>query len=130
MLSIWRSSRARCSVTSGSNGAGRSTTIALPGLIRPSGGGVSIFGLDVWRDAAVLHRRLSYVPSVADRWPSLTGAETLLFLGTIHGSVDTAYRQELIERFDFSPDTKIPRSPCRRTRHRPDHRRRDDHGHR
>lgn len=92
----------------GPNGAGKSTTIGLLlGLIRPTAGRAIVFGLDVWRDAAALHRRLAYVPSVADLWPGLTGAETLKFLGTIHGSVDAAYRAELIERFDFSPDAKI-----------------------
>jgi ABC-2 type transport system ATP-binding protein len=92
----------------GPNGAGKSTTIALLlGLIRPSAGDARIFDLDVWRDAPVVHRRLAYVPSEANLWPSLTGAETLRFLGAIHGSVDAAYRDELIDRFELTPDKKI-----------------------
>ncbi len=92
----------------GPNGAGKSTTIGLLlGLIRPTSGGASIFGLDAWRDAATIHRRLAYVPSEANLWPALTGAEALRFLGRTHGSVDEAYRDELVERFDFSPDKKI-----------------------
>src|SRR3954463_12339019 len=72
----------------GPNGAGKSTTIGLLlGLIRPSSGRASIFGLDAWRDAPVVHRRLAYVPSETNLWPSLTGAEALRFLGALHGSV-------------------------------------------
>ena len=54
-------------------------------------GSARIFGLDVRRDAREIHRRLAYVPSEANLWPALTGAETLRFLGNIHGSVDEAY---------------------------------------
>ena len=92
----------------GPNGAGKSTTIALLlGLIRPTAGAAQIFGLDVVRDAPEIHRRLAYVPSEANLWPSLTGAEVLSFLAAIHGSVDGAYRDELVERFDLTPDRKV-----------------------
>lgn len=92
----------------GPNGAGKSTTIALLlGLIRPTSGEARILGLDVRRDAAAIHRRLAYVPSEANLWPALTGAEVLNFLASIHTSVDSAYRDELIQRFAFTPDKKV-----------------------
>ena len=92
----------------GPNGAGKSTTLALLlGLVRPTSGGATIFGLDAWRDAPAIHRRLAYVPSEANLWPSLTGAEVLQFLGDIHGSVDVTYRDELVERFGLAPDKKV-----------------------
>ena len=37
----------------------------------------------------------------------MTGAEALRFLANIHGSVDTEYRDELVERFDLVLDKKI-----------------------
>lgn len=92
----------------GPNGAGKSTTLALLlGLTRPTSGRASLFGLDPWRDATALHRRLAYVPSEANLWPTLTGAETLHFLAQVHGAVDVAYRDELIERFQLAPDKKV-----------------------
>jgi hypothetical protein len=54
-----------------------------------------------------IHRRLAYVPSEANLWPSLTGAEALRFLGEIHGSVDTAFRTELVDRFELTLDKKV-----------------------
>jgi ABC-2 type transport system ATP-binding protein len=92
----------------GPNGAGKSTTIGLLlGLIRPSAGTARIFDLDAWRDAPAIHRRLAYVPSETNLWPSLTGAEVLRFLGAIHGSVDAGYREQLVQRFDLALDKKI-----------------------
>jgi ABC-2 type transport system ATP-binding protein len=92
----------------GPNGAGKSTTIALLlGLIRPSSGRARIFDLDAWADAPAIHRRLAYVPSEANLWPGLTGAEALQYLGNLHGSVDEAYREELLARYELAPDKKI-----------------------
>jgi ABC-2 type transport system ATP-binding protein len=92
----------------GPNGAGKSTTISLLlGFIKPTSGSASIFGLDTWRDARDIHPKLGYVPSEANLWPTLTGAEALRFLGNVHGSVDASYRDELIERFQLEVDKKI-----------------------
>jgi len=91
----------------GPNGAGKSTTISLLlGLIRATTGHARIFGLDAAADGAAIHRRLAFVPSVANLWPSLTGGETIELLGRLHGSVDTAYRDELIGRFELTADKK------------------------
>jgi len=92
----------------GPNGAGKSTTIALLlGLIRPTSGEAQIFGMDVRREATAIHQRLAYVPSESNLWPSLTGAETMRFLANVHGSVDAAYRDELVDRFELEVDKKI-----------------------
>jgi ABC-2 type transport system ATP-binding protein len=91
----------------GPNGSGKSTTISLLlGLIRATSGRARIFGLDAASDGAAVHRRLAFVPSVANLWPSLTGGETIDLLGRLHGSVDADYRDELIERFALTADKK------------------------
>ncbi len=92
----------------GPNGAGKTTTIRLLlGLLRPTSGRCEIFGLDAHRQTVAAHRRLAYVPGEANLWPGLTGAETLHVLGQVHGSVDTTYRDELVERFDLDPAKKV-----------------------
>jgi len=92
----------------GPNGAGKTTTIRLLlGLIQASAGRAEIFGVDCQENPVEAHRRLAYVPGEATLWPSLTGAETLHLLGRIQGSVDTAYRDALLERFDFDPTKKV-----------------------
>jgi ABC-2 type transport system ATP-binding protein len=92
----------------GPNGAGKTTTLRLLlGLIRPTAGRAEIFGLDCRRQAVRVHRRLAYVAGEASLWPSLTGAETLHLLGRVQGSVDGAYRDELVERFALDPSKKV-----------------------
>jgi ABC-2 type transport system ATP-binding protein len=92
----------------GPNGAGKTTTIRLLlGLIRPSAGRSSVFGLDSQDHTVEAHRRLSYVPGEANLWPSLTGAETLHLLGRVQGRVDDEYRDELVRRFDLDPTKKV-----------------------
>ncbi len=92
----------------GPNGAGKTTTIRLLlGLIRPTSGTATVFGLDAQKRAPEVHRRLAYVPGEASLWPSLTGHETLALLGRVHGQIDARYRDELIARFDFDPAKRV-----------------------
>ncbi len=92
----------------GPNGAGKTTTIRLLlGLHRPSGGSARVFGIDCWRDPVLAHRRLAYVAGEPLLWPSLTGAETLEFLGRLHGGTDREYRASLVERFELDVSRKV-----------------------
>jgi ABC-2 type transport system ATP-binding protein len=93
----------------GPNGAGKSTTIRiLLGLIRAdqNSGPHQVLGLDPWTQATELHRRLAYVPGDVNLWPTLTGGETIDFLGSLHGGLDQAKRADLIERFELDPTRK------------------------
>jgi ABC-2 type transport system ATP-binding protein len=91
----------------GPNGAGKTTTLRiLLGLLDKDGGAASVLGMDPWRDAAALHRRLAYVPGEVNLWPNLTGGEVIDLLGGLHGGLDRARRADLIERFQLDPTKK------------------------
>ncbi|MGV0607618.1 ATP-binding cassette domain-containing protein [Mycolicibacterium sp. XJ1904] len=92
----------------GPNGAGKSTTIrVLLGLLRADSGTVRLLGGDPWHDAVALHRRIAYVPGDVTLWPNLTGLQAIDFLARLRGNgVDTARRDQLIERFELDPHKK------------------------
>jgi ABC-2 type transport system ATP-binding protein len=91
----------------GPNGAGKTTTIRiLLGLLRKTGGEVSLLGGDPWREAAELHQRLAYVPGEVNLWPNLTGGEIIDLLGALRGGLVTSRRAELLDRFELDPTKK------------------------
>ncbi len=92
----------------GPNGSGKTTTIRLLlGLHRPSAGRGFLFGIDAWHDPVEAHRRVAYVAGEPFLWPSLTSTETFAFLARLHGSTDTAYRDELVDRFQLDVSKKV-----------------------
>lgn len=91
----------------GPNGAGKSTTIrAILGQIRLTAGSLTVFGRDPLREAALLHRRLAYVPGDTVLWPGLSGGECIDVIGGLQGSQSKPRRAELIERFELDPRRK------------------------
>ena len=91
----------------GPNGAGKTTALrCLLGLLHVDSGSATVLGLDPWRDAVALHRRLAYVPGDVSLWPNLTGGEVIDLLGRLRGGLDTARRADLVERFELDPTKK------------------------
>jgi ABC-2 type transport system ATP-binding protein len=91
----------------GPNGAGKSTTIrAILGQLRLNAGALTVFGLDPWRQAVEVHRRLAYVPGDVVLWPGLSGGECIDLLGSLQGQQSLKRRNELVERFDLDPTKK------------------------
>lgn len=62
----------------GPRGAGKSTTIKLLlGLIQPTAGSGTIFGMDITRERTAIRRRVGYLPEHPTFDPRLTARETL-----------------------------------------------------
>jgi ABC-2 type transport system ATP-binding protein len=92
----------------GPNGAGKTTTIRLLlGIHRPTEGTALVAGHDAWSDPVAAHRQVAYIASEPTLWPSLTGAEILEYFANLHGGCDRAYRDQLIDRFDFDSARKV-----------------------
>lgn len=69
------------SVLSGPNGSGKTTLLTcMSGLIRPSGGTVTVGGFDLYGDEIEVRRRLVYVPDVPRFYLELTAWEHLRFI--------------------------------------------------
>ena len=77
------------------------------GLLRRDSGAVTVLGMEPWRDAVALHKRLAYVPGEVNLWPNLTGGEVIDVLGELRGGIDPRRRDELLERFRLDPTKRI-----------------------
>ena len=85
----------------GPNGAGKSTTIkCLTGLLRPTGGTFRILDMDPIADPVGVKRRIGVMPEDLALFDRLTGAETLSFVGQVHGlgAADVRARSEELLR--------------------------------
>ncbi|RNF38733.1 ABC transporter ATP-binding protein [Planococcus salinus] len=91
----------------GPNGSGKSTTIrVLLGILKATEGQATIFGMDAWKDAVKIHKRVAYVPGDVNLWPNLTGGEVIDLFVKLRGGTNKSRREELIRRFDLDPGKK------------------------
>jgi ABC-2 type transport system ATP-binding protein len=92
----------------GPNGAGKSTTIRhLMGFMKPTKGTASINDFDCWREAALVHKHIGYLPGEISFLEGMTGLEFLNLLAGMRGMKNFKYRDELIERLQFDVHTPI-----------------------
>jgi ABC-2 type transport system ATP-binding protein len=69
----------------GPNGSGKTTTIRLLlGLLHPTSGAATIFGLDCWRQSLQVRRLVSYLPGELRMYGSMSGLALLRFLSDLH----------------------------------------------
>lgn len=70
----------------GPNGAGKSTTIKMAtGLLKPTSGSVSLFGMDPYRKPMEVKARIGVVPEEVPLYERLKGREALEFSGRLYG---------------------------------------------
>jgi len=92
----------------GPNGAGKTTTIrTLMGLLQPTGGTVSVFGLDCWRESPSVKARVGFVSADPRLYEKMTGAAFLEFMAGFRsrGTLDRAHK--LAAEFDLDLKPKI-----------------------
>jgi len=97
----------------GPNGAGKTTTIrVLLGILQATRGSARVFGVDAWKDAVEIHKRIAYVPGDVNLWPNLTGGEVVDLFVSLRGKNprggehDKARREQLLKAFELDPSKK------------------------
>jgi len=91
----------------GPNGSGKSTTIrVLLGILQATSGHAKVFGLDAWKHAVEIHKRIAYVPGDVNLWPNLTGGEVIDLFVHLRGTFHKKRRDQLVRDFDLDPTKK------------------------
>lgn len=80
----------------GPNGAGKTTTVKmLMGMLRPTSGELSLFGLDCFSERTEVQRRVGYLPDEPNFQNHLRGIELLEFVGKVRGLSPEVIRAHL-----------------------------------
>jgi ABC-2 type transport system ATP-binding protein len=91
----------------GPNGAGKTTTIrVLLGILQATEGSAHVFGMDAWKNAVEIHKRIAYVPGDVNLWPNLTGGEVIDLFVSLRQKSDKEKREKLIKKFELDPSKK------------------------
>ncbi len=90
-------------ILSGPNGSGKTTLLmCLSGLLRPTTGSVVVSGYDLYRDEALAHKSLAFVPDVPRFYTELTAWEHLRFQALAFGIEKDFDRQAEILLKEFN----------------------------
>lgn len=92
----------------GPNGAGKSTTIrTLMGLLKPTGGTASVFGLDCGRQASEIAKDVGYLPSENCYYNNMKVKEMLLYTAELYGVAGHNRMEALAERLNLDLSRRI-----------------------
>jgi ABC-2 type transport system ATP-binding protein len=98
----------------GPNGSGKSTTVSiLAGLLEPSGGTVTLDGVDVRDNLIEYKAKIGYVPEEAVLYSYLTGPEYLSLVGSLRGLPARRLRERIdgfLTLFGLQDDVHAPMS--------------------
>ena len=90
----------RCYGFFGRNGAGKTTTIkCLLNLLRPTSGGVKVFGLDPARREVEVKSRIAYVPDSVAFYPWMSVRQTLDYFASFRKRWNEHTERALLDRF-------------------------------
>lgn len=86
----------------GPNGAGKTTAISIMStLVKPTGGSLTLGGIDALRYPGKVKRMIGYVPQEIALYPVFTGRENLRFIGRIYGLRGRGLEERIEECLDF-----------------------------
>jgi ABC-2 type transport system ATP-binding protein len=89
----------------GPNGAGKTTTLRLlMGMLRPTAGRATVLGMDAWRDAVTVHRRVGYLPGEPAYYGRLTGRQHVSYFRHLRGDADDKLAVLLADRLHLDLD--------------------------
>jgi ABC-2 type transport system ATP-binding protein len=93
----------------GGNGAGKSTTLlSLLGFLPPSGGSISVNGLDVGEDLKAAREAIAYLPESASLYEHLNAYENLRYFLQLAGvSHDKSALDAALDRVALSNDSRL-----------------------
>ena len=92
----------------GPNGAGKTTTIrTLLGLMRPTRGSATIFGLDCWTASPAVKTKLGFVPADPRLYEKMTGAAFIQYMAAYRGPGTVDRARKLATEFDLDLTPRI-----------------------
>lgn len=92
----------------GPNGAGKTTTIRhLLGFIHNFQGEAYIKGFNCQTDQVEIQKFVGFLPGEINFIDDLNGDELIDLIAKMKGLTDLSYAQELLDRFELNPNTKI-----------------------
>ncbi|TSA46230.1 ABC transporter ATP-binding protein [bacterium] len=87
----------------GSNGAGKSTALrVIATIIQPTGGTVSIYGLDAQKESAKIRQIISYLPEEAGAYKNLTGVKYLEFMAALYSDDNKIQKQYVDDAMEIT----------------------------
>jgi ABC-2 type transport system ATP-binding protein len=92
----------------GPNGAGKTTLLRLlMGFLVPTGGRASVDGLDCYRQAVEVHRRVSYLPGEVRLFRQMRGTHVLKFFAEMRGDGSLSRAMVIAERLSFEAHRRV-----------------------
>jgi ABC-2 type transport system ATP-binding protein len=92
----------------GSNGCGKTTLIKCAlGLLRPTGGSVSVFGDNAWDMSAAVKNRLGYVPQEVTSYPWMRVRQVIAYTAAFYPGWNQRFVDELCLRWHVPLEDRV-----------------------